>query len=449
MPINFSIRRLAAALTVLLTTVGMTLFIPAAAKAAGPGDRMASLARAEYAKNPHSYRVKGTTCNFYTGHIGNADGCRSGWGDDEWCADFVHYIWQQTGGVADLSTLSGWAESFKTYGIDHGTWHPVGSGYVPRPGDAAVHYDDNGHDGADHVGMVVANSGGTVTTIDGNWSDQVSELSPPPRVQGYTSPVVAGFGGAARDVTGDGVDDVVGRTADVDGGLYVYPGNGNGTLASRRVITASGWGGIDAIAVGDFTGDGHADVVGRVAADGSLNLYPGNGAGGLYSPRQVGTGWGAMVNIVAGDFTGDGNADLIARRNDGGVFLYAGNGSGAFGAPQTLADPSAGWGNQLTIVGGDFNGDGHGDLVAETADYKLLLYTGHGVGGFNASVQISNGWGDMTAIIPGDFNNDGRTDVLGRSTDGTLRLYLANASGVLGSGTVLGTGWNIYNLFQS
>ena len=259
----------------------------------------------------------------------------------------------------------------------------------------------------------------------------------------------AGGGATSRDVTGDGVDDVVGRTADADGGLYVYPGNGNGTLASRRAITASGWGGINAIAIADFTGDGRPDMVGRVAADGSLNLYPGNGAGGLYSPHQVGTGWGAMVNIVAGDFTGDGNADLIARRNDGGMFLYAGNGNGTFASPHTLAPAGSSWGGEVTIQGGDFNGDGHSDLIAETADFRIVLYTGYGDGGLSSPVEISHGWGDMTAIIPGDFNNDGRTDLLGRSTDGTLRLYVASTSGSLSAGTVLGTGWNIYNLFQS
>src|SRR5882757_8118301 len=117
------IRRLTVAVTAMVTTLGIVVFTPAPkAEAAGPGDRMATLARAEYAKSPDSYRdPSNTDCNFYTGHVGAANGCHSGWGSRAWCADFVHYIWQQTGGVADVGSLTGWAESLKTYGINHGT----------------------------------------------------------------------------------------------------------------------------------------------------------------------------------------------------------------------------------------------------------------------------------------------------------------------------------------
>lgn len=256
-----------------------------------------------------------------------------------------------------------------------------------------------------------------------------------------------GGGVNTRDLSGDGIDDVLARSADAAGSLHLYPGNGDGTLAAPQTMSDSGWGNVTAMAVADFTGDGHADVV-ALDSDGTLNFFHGNGAGGLWSPTPIGTGWGAMVNVVAGDFTGDGRADLIARRNDGGLFLYHGNGNGTFTAPVTLAEPTAGWGNHLTILGGDFDGNGHADLVAETSDYRLVLYIGHGDGAFNAPVEISHGWADMTALIPGDFNHDGRTDILGRSTDGTLRFYPMGTSS-LGSGTVIGTGWNVNNLFQS
>jgi hypothetical protein len=255
-----------------------------------------------------------------------------------------------------------------------------------------------------------------------------------------------GGGGATRDVSGDGVDDLVAREAGGDNNLVDYPGNGAGSLYSRHII-AAGWGNISALAIADYTGDGHADIIGRVN-DGTLNLYPGDGANGLYSPHQISTGWGAMTNIIAGDFTGDNRADLLARRNDGGLFLYHGYGNGTLSGPTTVAEPGPAWAAMLTIIGGDFNNDGHADLLAETTDYRLLLYTGHGDGALNASTEISHGWSDMTAIIPGDFNHDGRTDLLARSTVGTLRYYPMGPS-TLGPGTVLTTGWNTYNLFQS
>ena len=45
---------------------------------------------------------------------------------------------------------------------------------------------------------------------------------------------------------------------------------------------------------GDFDGDGKADVLAR-RADGGLLLYPGNGKGGWGRARLIGTGWGGLT----------------------------------------------------------------------------------------------------------------------------------------------------------
>ena len=55
---------------------------------------------------------------------------------------------------------------------------------------------------------------------------------------------------------------------------------------------ANGWDVFDTIVGrGDWNGDGRTDLLAR-KADGSLWLYPGNGSGGFLSPSQVGNGWG-------------------------------------------------------------------------------------------------------------------------------------------------------------
>jgi hypothetical protein len=40
------------------------------------------------------------------------------------------------------------------WGVDHGTWHPVGSHYTPQPGDVAVYGLDLTSVTADHVAIV-------------------------------------------------------------------------------------------------------------------------------------------------------------------------------------------------------------------------------------------------------------------------------------------------------
>ncbi len=45
------------------------------------------------------------------------------------------------------------------WGTRHGTWHPVGSGYVPQPGDVAIYGLDTTAYTAVHVAVVVAATG--------------------------------------------------------------------------------------------------------------------------------------------------------------------------------------------------------------------------------------------------------------------------------------------------
>jgi hypothetical protein len=83
--------------------------------------------------------------------------------DEEWCADFAAWAWQQAG--ADVSYelapghLNGNSASFYVWGVDHGTWHPVGSGYAPEPGDVAIYGLDTGAVTAVHVAVVTAATG--------------------------------------------------------------------------------------------------------------------------------------------------------------------------------------------------------------------------------------------------------------------------------------------------
>ena len=59
-----------------------------------------------------------------------------------------------------------------------------------------------------------------------------------------------------------------------------------------------------------------------------------------------------------------------------------------------------GWNGMTAIVGaGDFNGDGHPDLVARDGTGRLWLFPGNGTGGFLATRLIGSGWSAMSAII--------------------------------------------------
>jgi hypothetical protein len=105
-----------------------------------------------------------TYCNKFSAYwnAGTSD-CGNDNLDEEWCADFAAWVWKQAGAVVDYQLAPGYLNadtaSFYVWGLDHGTWHPVGSGYTPQPGDVAVYGLDTSAVTAVHVAIVTASTG--------------------------------------------------------------------------------------------------------------------------------------------------------------------------------------------------------------------------------------------------------------------------------------------------
>jgi hypothetical protein len=123
---------------------------------------------------------------------------------EEWCADFASWVYNQAGdpfGPAD-SPSNSWSISYvpdflaPPQDTSKFTYHAIGSGYTPQPGDLAIH-------GSQHVNIVISVSGGTLTLIGGdqepfsgssfptNIVSEYSEVDPAsddPPITGYVSP---------------------------------------------------------------------------------------------------------------------------------------------------------------------------------------------------------------------------------------------------------------------
>ena len=159
------------------------------------------------------------------------------------------------------------------------------------------------------------------------------------------------------DLTGDGIGDLLVRGT--DGVTSVRPGTGTGFAAP--VKPSQLFAGRDLVTpVGDLNGDGRNDVVARVSATGSPNVFFGDGAGGFHRVGSSGDWSGYDLLAATGDLDGDGRADLLAR-SGGILWRLPGTGTRTFGAPVKV---SGGWGAYDEITGhGDFTRDGLGDLV--------------------------------------------------------------------------------------
>src|SRR5690606_35695238 len=146
------------------------------------------------------------------------------------------------------------------------------------------------------------------------------------------------------------------------GGAFVYGGTGSGGFGARTTISTDWAAGDRIITLGDFTGDGYADL-GRINAAGEFYLYAGKAGGGFIAPVRIGYGWSPFTHVVGGiDFDGDRRTDVVAVDSSGLMRLYRGDGRGGW-APAGGAQIGSGWSiAQQVFHLGDFNGDGKSEL---------------------------------------------------------------------------------------
>jgi hypothetical protein len=212
--------------------------------------------------------------------------------------------------------------------------------------------------------------------------------------------------------------------------LLLYSTTNARTLTGPTTLVTGTWTGRDqALVVGDWTGDGAVDLVDRVPGTGALELRPGTGVGGIDAARTIGSGWSVFNTIIApGDWNGDGRPDLMGRvASDGSLRLYPGNGIGGF-AKQSLI--GSGWNGMRLISGiGDWDGDGTRDLLAVANAGWARVYRGNGSGGFNGYIALTGDWSTREKVVGvGDASWDTRVDLLSVTADGEAAFGLKGSS---------------------
>ena len=243
------------------------------------------------------------------------------------------------------------------------------------------------------------------------------------------------------DLDNDGYRDIIALTK--TGELRLYRGNGAGGFLGVTSLQNSVPTGSRFVTLGDFNSDSFPDL-GRIDPSGDLWLLAGTAGGGFATPTRIGNGWNVLDLVFGGiDFDGDGRVDVIGRDGTGNLKLYAGDGSG--GWTKSGVQIGNGWSGMTAIMpAGDFDGDGHPDVLARTANGALMLYSTNGDGGWRRVVQVGNGWGVFTSVFsPGDFDRSGGSDIVGAKADGSLVLYRTSGKGTWLSAKTINSGWNI------
>jgi len=118
-----------------------------------------------------------SNCNPYTAHWGDGqpNGCTNGWRKNAWCADFAAWVWQQAGVSFTYGNraddINAWSASFYAWGVAHGRWHALSSGYAPQPGDVAVYGSLTIPTAASgHVAIYVSGNASSPNVVNGDWA---------------------------------------------------------------------------------------------------------------------------------------------------------------------------------------------------------------------------------------------------------------------------------------
>jgi len=180
------------------------------------------------------------------------------------------------------------------------------------------------------------------------------------------------------------------------------------------------------VAIGDFNGDGKADIAAANVGSNTVSIRLGNGLGGFTGTPDVMVGT-TPYSVAIGDFNGDGRADFAAANFDSStVSIRLGDGLGGFtSTPDVMVGSSP-----FSVAIGDFNGDGRADFAAANVDSNTVsIRLGNGLGGFTSTPDVMVGSMPYSVEI-GDFNGDGRADFAAANFgSNTISIRLGNGLG--------------------
>lgn len=246
------------------------------------------------------------------------------------------------------------------------------------------------------------------------------------------------------DFNGDGLTDIVGL--DLWGNWWV----GLSSLAdamnpSNRFVTGLSWADWPAasnffhVAVGDFDGNGYADVAG-LRNDGRWIVGLSDTVSQFVTattPWATWAGEAAWSNIEVGDFNSDGATDIVGLDVWGNWWVGLNNGLAGLGSPDAGSFSHTRWAHWAgesswgDLEVGDFNGDGAADIAGFDIWGNWWIGLNNGAG-FTTGLVPTADWESLFAwgkIGLGDFNDDGFTDLAGFDRWGGWWIGLNNTSG--------------------
>lgn len=210
--------------------------------------------------------------------------------------------------------------------------------------------------------------------------------------------------------------------------VSILLGDGLGGLALDNNVTVGT--GPNHIMTADFDEDDHLDlVVTNRGANGegtTASILLGNGDGTFITGDSLTTDPGP-AGVAVADFNGDRHLDVVLANNhhdDGTVVgVYLGNGDGTFVDPIELG----GVFGPYDVLAFDNDGDNDVDILVSDAAGEVSVFNNNGLAAFTELGEVSVGSATYEHFLsPGDFNADGKIDFVVSDFAGASMKFILN-----------------------